>query len=99
MSAQPRRPESEEEQRFPDSLITTKMGLGHIFELYKQLLLKTGVPHKFSESSVPPDSNSFLGRKDTVRSSSPGHVVRLTINSSFLTISLGLYMLMHIKLP
>ena len=74
MSAQPRRPESEEEQCFPDSLITTKMGLGHIFELYKQLLLKTGVPHKFFESSVPPDSNSLLGRRDTVRGSSPGHV-------------------------
>ena len=74
MNAQPQRPESEEEQQSPDSLITTKVGLGHTFELYKQLLLKTGVPHKSSESSVPPDSNSFLGRKDKVRDSSPGHV-------------------------
>lgn len=75
MSAQPQRPESEEEQHSPGSLITTKMGLGHTFELYKQLLLKTGVPHKSSESSVPPDSNSFLGRKDKIRGSSPGHVI------------------------
>lgn len=74
MSAQPQRPESEEEQQSPDSLITTKIGLGHTFELYKQLLLKMGVLHKSSESSVPQDSNSFLGRKDKVRGSSPDHV-------------------------